>query len=216
MQKKKIISKFTSEVSRFREWAVSYKDTSGEWECDYGNWDSIYLATDNLLKESLNTNFQSDLLDDLIYIIARDNECEIIREKLTDFPDLLRVLAFRALDSEEWHAKWQIVVSVHEANLMDASDLIRPYLKDKEEYVRRRSLAALAYHSPLEAESIAKENMNGKYEYTRIMGLNVLKIVESDSLEFYLKRHENDPDEYVRNNVQEIREEIEGLSQQVI
>lgn len=76
-----------------------------------------------------------------------------------------------------------------DAQLPDAADLIRPYISDVDEYVRRRSLLAFAPFSPTEAEAIAKNWMDEEYEYSRIAGLHVLDIINSGSIEFYLQRH---------------------------
>ncbi len=69
-----------------------------------------------------------------------------------------------------------------------------------------QSLLAIAPFSPIEAEKIAIAWMDEEYEYSRIAGLHVLDIVNSDSMSFYLERHANDLNQHVRSNVEEIRE----------
>ncbi len=143
--------------------------------------------------------------DDLVYALARDNECEHIRETLLSSPELIRTLAKRAVVSKDADAKWQITISVAEAQLPDAADLIRPFLTDPDEYVRRRSLMAFAPFSPKEAEELAIKNLDDKFEYTRIAALHVLHTVRSGYLEAGLDQLASDPNKYVRQNVEELR-----------
>lgn len=196
---------FANEVARFKEWAPPHEGSYGEWECDYEHWGDLWSAAEELMARCAHDLPDKVTTSDLLYAIARDNELERLREKLVKYPELLRYLARCGVESSEPDARWQIVVSVADAHLPDAADLIRPYLTDADEYVRRRSLLAIAPYSPTEAEEIAKAWMDEEYEYSRIAGLHVLNIVNSDSIALYLKRHANDPSQYVRSNVDEIR-----------
>ncbi len=194
-----------NQVARFKEWAPSHEGTYGEWECDYQCWDELWAAAEESMKCCAYEPPDIETSSDLLYAIARDNEIERLRRELVQYPELLRHLARFGVDSSEWAAKWQIVVSVAEAQLPDAAELIRPYLADSDEYVRRRSLLAIAPFSPVEAEEIAKAWMDEDYEYSRIAGLHVLDMVNSEFLSFYLERHANDLSQYVRSNVNGIR-----------
>lgn len=196
-----------NEVARFKEWAPAHEGTYGEWECDYEHWDGLWAAAEDSMKTCTHEPPDVATSRDLLYAIARDNELERLRDELVKYPELLRHLARLAVDSSESDAKWQIAVSVADAQLPDAADLIRPYLTDSNEYVRRRSLLAIARFSPIEAEKMAKAWMDEDYEYSRIAGLHVLAIVNSDSLSFYLERHADDPSQYVRSNVDDIRKQ---------
>lgn len=196
---------FAYEVARFRNWALSHEGTCGEWECDYEHWNDLWAATEQLMEKCAHNLPDEATSSDLIYVIARDNEIERLRDELVKYPELLRHLARYGVESSEPDAKWQIAVSVADANLTDSASLIRPYLTDADEYVRRRSLLAITPFSPREAEEIAKAWMEEDFEYSRIAALHVLDIVNSESIGFYLKRHANDPSQYVRSKVNEIR-----------
>lgn len=193
------------EVARFKNWAPSHEGTYGEWECDYEHWNELWAATKESMKFYAHELPDIETSNNLLYVIARDNEIEILRKELIKYPVLLRHLARFGVDSSEPYAKWQIAISVADAQLEDAADLIRPYLTDADEYVRRRSLLAIAPFSPIEAEEVAKTWMDEDYEYSRIAGLHILDNVNSDSLLFYLEKHANDPSQYVRLNIDEIR-----------
>ena len=195
---------FESEVEKFRLWAPPHKDTYGEWEEDYDNWSELVSATELLINSGSYNNPDQSLTDDLLYAIARDNECGRISDILEDNLVLLEYLTIHGVKSNEWHAKWQLAVLVGESTLKNAAELIRPYLTDNEEYVRRRSLMAITPHSPEEAEAIALRQISDEYEYTRIVSIHVLFEVSSTELNYYLNILKNDPNEHVRNNVNEI------------
>ena len=125
---------------------------------------------------------------DLLYVLARDNESEHICELIAEHTELLRTLARRAVECGEPDAKWQLAVAIGESRLTDAVDLLRPFLTDPDEYVRRRSLMVYAAFSPVEAEEIALRNLDDDYEYTRLAALSVLDMIQSTHLEDAMRR----------------------------
>ena len=124
---------------------------------------------------------------------------------MLQYPGLLLAIARHAVDFPDWNARWQIAVTLGKAKLPESPDLIRAFITDEEENVRRRSLMELAEFCPEEAEAIAIAGMDEEFEYTRIAALHVLFRVNSDRLEYFLQRHEDDPSEYVRKNVAELK-----------
>lgn len=200
---------FEEEVLRFRKWAPRHEGTYGEWECDFEHWIDLYDATEEKIKGITLEDLDESLLRDLLYVLGRDNECERVREFLMNYPALLRVLANRAIALGDADARWQLAKSIGESNFKDGADLLRPYLCDADEYVRRQSLMAITPLAPAEAEEIAKNNMDDDFEYSRIVGLHVLNEVNSEALDYFLDRHENDPSEHVRKRVIEIQNKKE-------
>ncbi len=194
-----------AEVEKFKQWAPPYENTSGEWECEYEGWRDLWAAAESVIERFENGAIPSDVAGDLLYAIARDNETEHLRKRLVDAPGLLFHLAAYSVAYHDPCAKWQIAVSVAEANLVNAADLICHFLKDDDEYVRRRALLAFAPFSPAEAESIAILNLSDAFEYTRIAALHVLHDIGSSHFEEALSRLENDQNEYVRANVEQLR-----------
>jgi len=203
-----IREEFESEVKKFRLWAPAHKDSYGEWEEDYDNWPQLVSAAEVLINSGLYNNPDQALTDDILYAIARDNECGRISDILEDNLELLEHLATHAVNCNEWHAKWQLAVLVGESTLKNTAELIRPYLSDNEEYVRRRSLIAITPHSPDEAEIIAIKQISDEYEYTRIVSIHVLFEVNSTKLKYYLDILKNDNNEHVRSNVEEILSKV--------
>ncbi len=194
------------EVDRFRSWAVGREGSYGEWECDYPDWPSLWKAVDAALEHSQTSPLDDKDFSNLLYALGRDNEIEQIRRHLIHFPDLLRELALRTVGHADDAACWQIAASVSEAKLPDAASLLTPYLTDSNEYVRRRSLIALASVDPTRAEEVAISNLADDYEYTRIAALSVLAEVGSLRVHAEASRMLDDPHEYVRANAAKILE----------
>ena len=199
------MSELSDEVKRFKNWAANGNYWSVEETWLYKRWDEFFDAAITVMDQFREGDIPTDLVDDLLFAIAMDEECEDLAEHLVDAPLLLRTLAKAVVNHGEPDAKWLIAKSVAEANLDDAADLIRPLLKDSCEYVRRRSLMAFAPFSPSEAEAIAIADLSDDFEYTRMVAISVLHTVRSPQLGAWLDQLENDTSEYVRHKVQELR-----------
>ncbi len=64
------------EIERFRLWADTDAGLkSGEWEFYYPHWDDLYKATEATISSGVPT---AETIQDLLYILARDNEAEIV------------------------------------------------------------------------------------------------------------------------------------------
>jgi hypothetical protein len=206
MQRSGQMNSLNDEVERFKKWAPPIKHQHGEWECDYEHWNALWSAAISTIDRHVDREISSGVAEDLLYVLARDNEAEYVRGHLVQTPSVLAALVVYATKCADADAKWQIVVSVAEANLPGAANLIRPFLNDEDEYVRRRSLMVYALYAPREAENIALQNLSDAFEYTRIAALHVLDAVDSPHLASWLDALENDPNEYVRHNVRDLRE----------
>ena len=132
------MTSLANEITRFKEWAKPHEGINGEWECDYPHWAQLYAAAEEAISSSANKPLDIQTSFNLIYAIARDNESERLRDRLMEYPELIRHLALLGINSSEPDAKWQIAISVAGARLPDAADLIRPYLADDDEYVREK------------------------------------------------------------------------------
>ena len=193
------------QITKFKVWAANTSMQSGEWECNYDYWHDLWAATEDAINSHQDGLISDKESDDFLYVLGRDNECEYIRRKLLPYPKLIATLAHRATNSNDADAKWQIAVTAAESQLPDTADLLRPFLSDSNEYVRRRTLMAYAPFAPKQAESIAIENLEDDYEYTRIAALHVLHTIGSSYLSESLDRLASDPNVHVRKNVQDLR-----------
>ncbi len=198
------MTQLATEIQRFRDWAETYPHRHGEWECDYTQWNALWSAAIKLIESCSSGHIASSEASDLLYVLARDNETEHLCNEIASHHNLLRTLAKCAVGCDEPDAKWQLAVAIGESRLEDAADLLRPYLYDPDEYVRRRSLMAFALFAPTEAEQIAVRDLGNDYEYTRMAALNVLHLLQSSHLPDALTRLGDDPNMYVRAYVNEL------------
>lgn len=195
------------QLKRFQRWADqnapdgALRD-SGEWECEYPYWPELYSAVRSVLAQPLLSRPEED---QVLFALARDNEAEVILDLLTSFPTHVLALATRSLQSAHPDARWQAAVALARAAPPDAIPVLRLFLSDTDEYVRRRALLALGRLDASFAEEIALQWLSASPEYSRMAALVVLQIVGSPRLEAALSALNGDPSEVVRNRVHLIR-----------
>ena len=198
----------TIEANKFRAWADTYPNESrfGEWECDYDNWPALNRAFLTLVSEKDPTNLSKSEINDLIYVIARDNEMEELIEKVASNAELFKLLLQNVLISNESDAKWQFAVFLGKGVLDKyvAEDALLQLVEDANEYVSRMALQALGRIRSNHAEALCKRAWDSKHEYQRIMALWVLKEINSKELNKYLQLAIKDGRKYVVQNANEI------------
>jgi len=149
------VQSFSASVARFRAWAVALdvaiEDRSGEWECDYDGWSEIYRAWAALLVNHPLHKWSDALVADVLYALARDNECQVIAHELAKHANAsLLTLTELAFTNGEPDAKWQLAVEL--GKLMNYGSRVEAALvrmaDDADEYVRRRALQSLATIAP--------------------------------------------------------------------
>ncbi|MFF2878592.1 hypothetical protein ACFVR2_19965 [Gottfriedia sp. NPDC057991] len=133
------------EIENFRVWAKTSDKSYGEWETDYLHWDRIYKLVDKLLIETPVNNWNSELLNEFQYILARDNECEIIIDSLIENPKQLISIAQHTISFPDFDARWQVAYGLGEidGNNLVIQTLLEKFLMDEMECVRKR--ASYAY-----------------------------------------------------------------------
>lgn len=200
-----LLHQLRQQVLAFRAWAETLEGHYGEWELEYEHSGDLTSAALAVIAEHGDDSLNEDDLADLLYALARDNEGEVIREALVDSPVLLAQLARRAVSTAEADARWQIAVSIAEAKLGNDAELMRPFLDDESEYVRRRTLLAFALIAPEEAEAITLRDLDDPFEYTRLAALEVLRTVDSDHLDQALDLLATDASPIVRTRAEVLR-----------
>ena len=136
------MEKLLTEISRFRSWAAETKHVAAEWEFYYPDWDKIYSSLEFAVSDqppSLVLKYAQELL----YILARDNEAEFILEALEEHPEVGISLAQEGLTYPDHEARWQLAVLLGRIRTDRALDLLNQYLNDEHEYVRRRARFAV-------------------------------------------------------------------------
>jgi HEAT repeat protein len=150
MKSRKMLAK---EVAKFRQWAImrqspdyrrkDYSHGDAEWESDYPDWQAIYTAVERLLESAANSKLSGEETEVLLYALARDNEDERILETLQMLPALALQVAHAALTHSDADARWQAAVLLGRIGTPEAVSLLRAFLADDAEYVRRRAGFAL-------------------------------------------------------------------------
>ena len=207
------------EIDKFDKWArlesdIPQDERGGEWECDYSSWGKIYDLFEAFINESNPDTWSDDEKERLLYIIARDNEMEILAEKLSE--NALIVLANESLKIGHKDDKWQLAVQLQ--RLTDkklAIELLEKFINDDEEYVNRRALLELAKLKSDRVEYYCDKMWNkDKYgdleEYQRIAVLNSLYEIDSMQLDNYIEFAKIDGREYLIQNANEIERKIKN------
>lgn len=132
------MSTLAHEVEKFRHWASEHEHRSGEWECDYPDWRSLYAAVDGFLTAEHTLTVGE--LELLLYALARDNEDERILETLEQVPSIAMQAVQAAVTFPDTDARWQAAVL---AGRIGVATVVRRFLDDDAEYVRRRASFAL-------------------------------------------------------------------------
>ena len=200
--------KFLHEVERFRTWASTVpKERSAEWESEYPEWGDAYKATFVFLESVVIEELDEKTKDELLFILAADNECEMISDELEKYPNKLIHLAQTAISSVHKDAKWQLATALGRLSVQtpQSESVLSMFATDDYEYTRRRALRALAeFNSPL-VRGLIEPAWSSNDEYQRMGVLEALFMVQSPELERYLKLAEEDGREYLARYAAKIR-----------
>jgi hypothetical protein len=136
---------FLQVVENFKVWAKTADQSFGEWETEYLHWDKIYPAADKLIETALVGEWSGELVEEFLFILAHDNECENIIDTLIHNPNQLISLARYAVIYQDPDARWQFASGLGKINARyeAVGRLLKSFLADEDEYVKRR--AALAW-----------------------------------------------------------------------
>ena len=110
------------QVGKFHQWQeITYpgkttEEIGGAWEVDYPAWNDIFDAFCHVLTQMDAETADSVLLDEMVYLIARDNEAEGFIQETTSHPQWFECLCRRAAASNENEAKWQFAAYLPECS----------------------------------------------------------------------------------------------------
>ena len=132
------------QVGKFHQWQeITYpgkttEEIGGAWEVDYPAWNDIFDAFCHVLTQMDAETADSVLLDEMVYLIARDNEAEGFIQETTSHPQWFECLCRRAAASNESEAKWQFAAYLSECPCsQEVKDMILDFAKDPNEYAHR-------------------------------------------------------------------------------
>jgi hypothetical protein len=199
------------EAVAFRGWAAARRGggaaLSGEWECDYPDWPRAYAVLDDYLRTAAPSSAPGEELEALLYLLARDREGEQVARQIAARLPLAQLLflAEQALVLGEAEARWQLAVRLGQAAPTGAERarleaLLLTFMRDEDEYVRRRSLQALAAQGCADTERLALAawgETHDAQQWTRMNALEVLRQVGSSRLPALLDEAAADPREHL-------------------
>ena len=209
-----------TKVLLFKKWAetnypeINEDNDNGEW-CFCAEFDEMYSAAVDMITENSATVADEQIINDLLYAIARDNECENIKEILEKHDDWFSLLCRSCLHSTYTNAKWQFSKALENySGNDDLKNLVFEFLSTGDEYTERMALKSLASIDPIQAEKYALKFWNREIyehdEYQKIMVLHVLYQIRSVHLDNCLEIAEKSGYKYLRMNAEEIREKIKA------
>ena len=214
---KSIRERLLEQVGKFHQWQeITYpgkttEEIGGAWEVDYPAWNDIFDAFCHVLTQMDAETADSVLLDEMVYLIARDNEAEGFIQETTSHPQWFERLCRRAAASNESEAKWQFAAYLSECPCsQEVKDMILDFAKDPNEYVSRRALLAMPALRPDCVEQFAplfwERNCYSPElpEYQRIAVLVSLDAIHSDLLPQYLERAKQDGRSYLLEHAKRI------------
>ena len=205
------------QARKFHQWQeITYpgkttEEIGGAWEVDYPAWNDIFDAFCHVLTQMDAETADSVLLDEMVYLLARDNEAEGFIQETTSQPKWFECLCRRAAASNENEAKWQFAAYLPECSCSQkVRDIILDFAKDPNEYVSRRALLAMPALRPDCVEQFAplfwERNCYSPelQEYQRIAVLVSLDAIHSDLLPQYLERAKQDGRSYLLEHAKRI------------
>ena len=214
---KGIRERLLEQAIKFHQWQeATYPDKTaeeigGEWEVDYPYWNDTYSAFCHVLTQMDAETADSVLLDEMVYLIARDNEAEGFIQETTSHPQWFECLCRRAAASNESEAKWQFAAYLPECSCsQEVRDIILDFAKDPNEYVSRRALLAMPALRPDCVEQFAplfwERNCYSLelQEYQRIAVLVSLDTIHSGLLPQYLEQAKQDGRRYLLEHAKRI------------
>lgn len=208
------MSALSTEVKRFKVWADAshpVEQRHGEWECDYNAWGAIYDAFGQFISSRPFELYSVDEVEDILYILARDNEMEHLSEEIRrQCLETLIALARAAIEIGERDARWQLAEQLGHLGRLGGEEeqLLLTLVRDQEEYVRRRALSALARLGSSGVEELALaawSRPDENQEWARMQALWCLHRIGSRYLEPLLAEAERDGREYLRGFAARVR-----------
>ena len=214
---KGIRERLLEQAIKFHQWQEdTYPEKTAEeigsmWEVDYPYWNDTYRAFCHVLTQMDAETADSVLLDEMVYLIARDNEAEGFIQETTSHPQWFERLCRRAAASNESEAKWQFAAYLPECSCsQEVRDIILDFAKDPNEYVSRRALLAMPALRPDCVEQFAplfwERNCYSLelQEYQRIAVLVSLDAIHSVMLPQYLEQAKQDGRSYLLEHAKRI------------
>lgn len=170
-----------TELAKFWEWAGMTPGTYpenrglGEWETEYTEWEALYKAAKEAVAQ-LNTEFNHDLAQQLVYALAIDNESgqvlAMIEEKLES---KLRFVK-KAVNSNQPQAKWQIAELLGNVDVENREQILLNLInRNDDKYIKRRALMSLSKVNHPKAVEVAQTFLKDTDPFLKLVSKEIIK-----------------------------------------
>lgn len=114
----KCIAKFIKRANKdYPDWSESRDN--GEWEIDLNEFDDMCDVIFDIIKTTSCDEASKQMLDDILFGIARDNEGSLIVGMLLKYPEWYVCLCRKVLSTDYINAKWQFAETLKDYNGKD-------------------------------------------------------------------------------------------------
>lgn len=153
-------------VNEFKLWKeknypnITEETDNGEWEfldkddewCD--EFDEMTGVAVDFIKNNSAKNVSEQVIDDLLYAIARDSECSYILEEIEEYEqwEWFELLCRQCLNTNYINSKWQFACDLkyYKGN-EDFKNIIFEFLKSEDEYTKKTALNTIEFLYPEKA-----------------------------------------------------------------
>ncbi|MDE5885557.1 MAG: hypothetical protein K2H29_10845 [Oscillospiraceae bacterium] len=132
-------------VNAFKLWVklnhpeITEDNDNGEW-CFCQEYDEMISCVLNFIENNSVKNATKQVIDDLLYAIARDNECSWIMTRLEKYNEWFSLLCRQSLKTNYTNAKWQFAEHLKNYKGNDnLQKLIYDFLLVEDEYTQIQS-----------------------------------------------------------------------------
>lgn len=172
---------------------VTEKNDNGEWEIGHRQWDEMNQAYLKIIEKYSTESIEEELIDDMLYVIARDSECSSLLIQTLQYPQWFEILCRHSISTDYYNARWQFAEQIgNYKGKNDIKDLLFYFIESGDEYTERMALQSLCEHFPEQAEKYAVKfwdrNIYDEDEYQKIMALYALHRIKSPLLKKYIAK----------------------------
>lgn len=202
-------SSLTAEIAKFLQWSEQFPedDRPAGWEAGYPEWVTLRDAATDLIKAGDPEAAGPQPVEQVLYVVARDNVEQWMVQILIDHPKWLHAVAKASLEFDDPDARWQLAVALGaSSNKAEAEQLLLRYNEDADEYVSRMALLALANFESAQTEKLAVKAWKTNDEYQRIAALWAIWRVKSPNLPKFLEAAKKDGREHLIHNVAKVEQ----------
>ena len=96
------------------QWSENHDN--GEWEFGLYEFDEMCNIIFMIIGKISPKEVSEQMIDDILFGIARDNECNSIVRELLEYPEWYSLLCKKALSTDYINAKWQFAESLKDYN----------------------------------------------------------------------------------------------------